>query len=49
MLTPEAAVIRSKAGRPLPLVDACASSTSNGRDVRHDGKATGEVVVRAPG
>ena len=47
-LTPEAqAVIRSKTGRPLPLVDLRVVDEQF-RDVRHDGKATGEVVVRAP-
>lgn len=41
------AVIRAKTGRPLPLVDLRIVDPQM-RDVAHDGKATGEVVVRAP-
>lgn len=43
----EQAVIRAKTGRPLPLVDLRIVD-SDMKDVAHDGKATGEVVVRAP-
>lgn len=43
----EQAVIRAKTGRPLPLVDLRIVD-SEMADVPHDGKATGEVVVRAP-
>lgn len=43
----EQAVIRAKTGRPLPLVDLrIVDSAMN--EVAHDGKATGEVVVRSP-
>lgn len=41
------AVIRAKTGRPLPLVDLRVVDPQL-HDVAHDGKATGEVVVRAP-
>lgn len=43
----EQAVIRAKTGRPLPLVDLRIVNPDMA-DVAHDGKATGEVVVRAP-
>ncbi len=43
----EQAVIRAKTGRPLPLVDLRIVDARMG-DVAHDGKATGEVVVRSP-
>ena len=43
----EQAVIRAKTGRPLPLVDLRIVDPDM-NDVAHDGKATGEVVVRAP-
>lgn len=43
----EQAVIRAKTGRPLPLVDLRIVDPEMA-DVPHDGKATGEVVVRAP-
>lgn len=43
----EQAVIRAKTGRPLPLVDLRIVDPQM-RDVAHDGKATGEVVVRSP-
>ena len=43
----EQAVIRAKTGRPLPLVDLRIVDPEMA-DVAHDGKATGEVVVRAP-
>lgn len=43
----EQAVIRAKTGRPLPLVDLRIVDPDM-KDVTHDGKATGEVVVRAP-
>ena len=43
----EQAVIRAKTGRPLPLVDLRIVDPQMG-DVAHDGKATGEVVVRSP-
>ncbi len=43
----EQAVIRAKTGRPLPLVDLRIVDAQM-RDVAHDGKATGEVVVRSP-
>ncbi|HMV18503.1 MAG TPA: fatty acid--CoA ligase [Zoogloea sp.] len=39
--------IRAKTGRPLPLVDLRVVDPQM-RDMLHDGKATGEVVVRAP-
>ena len=43
----EQAVIRAKTGRPLPLVDLRIVDPDM-ENVAHDGKATGEVVVRAP-
>ena len=43
----EQAVIRAKTGRALPLVDLRIVDPDM-VDVAHDGKATGEVVVRAP-
>ena len=43
----EQAVIRAKTGLPLPLVDLRIVDGRMG-DVAHDGKATGEVVVRSP-
>ena len=43
----EQSVIRAKTGRPLPLVDLRVVDEAM-HDVAHDGKATGEVVVRAP-
>ncbi len=43
----EQAVIRAKTGRPLPLVDLRIVDNDM-RDLPHDGKTTGEVVVRAP-
>jgi len=43
----EQAVIRAKTGRPLPLVDLRIVDPAMA-DVAHDGKTTGEVVVRAP-
>ena len=43
----EQAVIRAKTGRPIPLVDLRIVDDQF-KDVVHDGKATGEVVVRAP-
>ena len=43
----EQAAIRAKTGRPLPLVDMRIVDPEMG-EVAHDGKATGEVVVRAP-
>ena len=43
----EQALIRSKTGLPLPLVDLRIVDELF-RDVAHDGKATGEVVVRSP-
>lgn len=46
--SPEAqAVIRAKTGRPIPLVDLRVVDAAMG-DVAHDGRTTGEVVVRAP-
>ncbi|MBS1208073.1 MAG: AMP-dependent synthetase and ligase [Proteobacteria bacterium] len=46
--TPEAqAVLRSKTGRPMPLVDLRIVDPEM-RDVAHDGQTTGEVVVRTP-
>jgi len=39
--------IRCKTGRPLPLVDLRIVDETMG-DVPHDGKAMGEIVVRAP-
>jgi fatty-acyl-CoA synthase len=41
------AVVRAKTGRPLPLVDMRIVDAAM-KDVAHDGKATGEVVVRSP-
>jgi fatty-acyl-CoA synthase len=41
------AVIRAKTGRALPLVDLRIVDPQM-KDVVHDGKATGEVVVRTP-
>lgn len=41
------AVLRSKTGRAIPLVEIRVVDESQ-RDVPHDGKTTGEVVVRAP-
>jgi fatty-acyl-CoA synthase len=41
------AVIRAKTGLPLPLVDLRVVDPQM-QDVAHDGKATGEVVVRTP-
>ncbi|MBK5913356.1 fatty acid--CoA ligase [Rhodocyclus purpureus] len=41
------AVLRAKTGLPLPLVDLRIVDQDM-QDVAHDGKATGEVVVRAP-
>lgn len=43
----EQAVIRAKTGRPLPLVDLRIVDEDL-KEVVHDGKATGEVVARAP-
>lgn len=43
----EQAVIRAKTGLPLPLVDLRIVDAQMA-DVAHDGKTTGEVVVRAP-
>jgi len=43
----EQATLRCKTGLPLPLVDLRIVSTEMD-DVAHDGKATGEVVVRTP-
>jgi len=39
--------IRTKTGRPVPLVDLRVVDEEM-RDVPHDGEATGEVVVRSP-
>ncbi len=39
--------VRTKAGMPLPLVDLRIVDVDL-RDVAHDGKASGEIVVRAP-
>ena len=41
------AMLRAKTGLPLPLVDLRIVDQDM-QDVAHDGKATGEVVVRAP-
>lgn len=41
------AVIRCKTGRVIPLVDLRIVDTAM-QDVQHDGKTTGEVIVRAP-
>jgi fatty-acyl-CoA synthase len=38
---------RCKTGRPTPLVEIRVVD-EDGRDVRHDGEATGEIVTRAP-
>ena len=38
---------RTKTGRPIPLVDIRVVD-SEMKDVAHDGKASGEIVVRAP-
>jgi acyl-CoA synthetase (AMP-forming)/AMP-acid ligase II/FixJ family two-component response regulator len=38
---------RTKTGRPIPLVEVRVVDT-NMRDVPHDGKASGEIVARAP-
>jgi fatty-acyl-CoA synthase len=43
----EQAVLRAKTGLPLPLVDLRTVDPEM-QDVAHDGKATGEVVVRSP-
>lgn len=43
----EQAVLRAKTGLPLPLVDLRIVDADM-RDVAHDGKATGEVVLRSP-
>jgi len=43
----EQSVIRAKTGRPLPLVDLRVVDEAM-RDVEHNGRATGEVVARAP-
>lgn len=43
----EQAVIRAKTGRPIPLVDLRVVDAAMG-EVAHDGRTTGEVVVRAP-
>ena len=43
----EQAVIRAKTGRPIPLVELRIVDPQC-KDVAHDGKATGEVIVRAP-
>ena len=43
----EQAVLRAKTGLPLPLVDLRIVDADM-RDVAHDGKATGEVVLRTP-
>ncbi|MBI5017203.1 MAG: fatty acid--CoA ligase [Deltaproteobacteria bacterium] len=43
----QAVEIRCKTGRPLPLVDLRIVDETMA-DVPHDGKATGEIVVRAP-
>ena len=46
--SPEAqAVLRAKTGRPIPLVDLRIVDPDF-KDVAHDGKATGEIIVRAP-
>ena len=41
------AVLRAKTGLPLPLVDLRVVDQDM-QDVPHDGKATGEIVVRSP-
>ncbi len=43
----EQATLRAKTGHPLPLVDLRIVDPEL-KDVAHDGKATGEVVVRSP-
>jgi len=40
--------IRTRTGRPVPLVDLRVVEGEEMRDVPHDGESTGEVVVRAP-
>jgi fatty-acyl-CoA synthase len=40
--------IRTRTGRPVPLVDLRVVEGEEMRDVSHDGESTGEVVVRAP-
>ena len=40
--------IRTRTGRPVPLVDLRVVEGEEMRDVPYDGEATGEVVVRAP-
>jgi acyl-CoA synthetase (AMP-forming)/AMP-acid ligase II len=40
--------LRTRTGRPVPLVDLRVVEGEEMRDVSHDGEATGEVVVRAP-
>jgi fatty-acyl-CoA synthase len=44
---PDQLALRCKAGRPVPLVDLEIVDTEL-RPLAHDGKTTGEVVVRAP-
>ncbi|NJA88265.1 fatty acid--CoA ligase [Rhodocyclus tenuis] len=43
----EQAVLRAKTGLPLPLVDLRVVDADM-NDVPHDGRATGEVIVRSP-
>jgi fatty-acyl-CoA synthase len=43
----EQAAFRVRTGRPVPLVDLRVVD-AEGHDLPHDGKSTGEVVVRAP-
>ncbi|SEH34925.1 fatty acid--CoA ligase [Magnetospirillum fulvum] len=43
----EQSVIRAKTGRPLPLVDLRIVDDAM-RDVEHNGRSTGEIVVRSP-
>ncbi len=45
--TDEQMALRCKTGLPIPLVDLRVVD-GNMKDVAHDGKAVGEVVVRAP-
>src|SRR5450830_860141 len=45
--TPQDVATRVKTGRPLPLV-ALRTVDADMQDCPHDGKSTGEVVVRAP-
>ncbi|MDQ3941483.1 MAG: long-chain-fatty-acid--CoA ligase, partial [Actinomycetota bacterium] len=40
--------IRTRTGRPVPMVDLRVVEGEEMRDVSHDGESTGEVVVRAP-